>query len=264
MRTYIVLLFAQLLLPLGAAAQQHDVTRTWLFGAGHNAVYDAYLSPLDYKGPTVSLTMLNERTARWGHERVSSMAMFDVNGSYTDNAAGNGHFIDGQLSLAMGWHYNWHPTSHLRLRLGGLAELSGGGTYNTRNGNNPAQGRAAFSIDASGILDYSFHSPFRRQSAPWTLRAQLDAPLTGLMFSPQYGQSYYELFELGHRDHNICATWPGNAPTVRLLTTVTIPIRRSLFIVGYKGDVRQSNVNALGRHAWNNAVVVGFSRNLSF
>lgn len=246
---------------LTVSAQPHAVERTWLFGAGGASIYDAYLSPLDYRGPSANVMMLNERTARWGCGRVSSMTVLDVEGSYASNGSGNAHFYDGQVSLGMGWHYNWRPVQAMRIRLGGLAELSGGGTYSTRNGNNPAQGRGAFDVAASAVFDYTFRI---RRLQPWHVRASLDLPLGGLMFSPQFGQSYYEIFSLGHYDHNVCGTWPVNAPSARLLTTLTIPVRHANVVVGYRGEARQSRVNDLGRHAWNNGFIVGFTRNLKF
>lgn len=261
MQRYLLTFLCCCLGSLSLAAQPNAVSRTWLFGAGGASVYDAYLSPLDYKGPSANLMMLNERTARWGRGRVSSMAVLDVEGTYATNANGNAHYYDGQVGLGMGWHYNWRPVSDLRIRLGGLAELSGGGTYSTRNGNNPAQGRAAFDVAASAIADYGFRI---RRLQPWHVRASLDLPLGGLMFSPQYGQSYYEIFSLGHYDHNVCGTWPLNAPSARLLTTLTVPVLHANLVVGYRGEARQSRVNGLDRHTWTNGFIVGFTRNLRF
>lgn len=262
-----ILIFLLAVLPLSArsqdslSAEHHAVSRTFLFGAGKSALFDAYLSPLDYKGPAASLTFYNERTARWGQGNVISLALFDVAGAYAHNAQKNAHFYDGQLTLDMGWLYRWAPGSRWRVCLGGLAEVSGGGTYSTRNGNNPAQGRVSAALLASFIADYRF--PVRRRS--WTARVQLDAPLVGVMFSPDYGQSYYEMFTLGQfGGANVRCTYPVNAPSLRGLATLTIPVRHSNLVIGYKGDFRQSDVCNLGRHAWTHAAVIGYTRHLKF
>lgn len=274
-------LFLALLPALPLQAQESDpVTRTWLFGAGSTAIYDAYLSPLDYQGPGISVTMITEKRSRWSHRqitdslwhssipRLSTYHILDITAATTKNPKGNAHIYDAQLSFAAGWHYNWlfHPGARqrIRLRAGGLLELTGGGSFSTRNGNNPGQGRAALDIAASVIADYSFPSPFRRQQTPWTLRVAADAPLAGVMFTPQYGQSYYELFELGHYNGNVVGTWPGNVPSARLFATLSIPVGRAHLAIGYRGEARQSEVHSLTRHSWYNGFVIGFTRNFHF
>ena len=91
-------------------------------------------------------------------------------------------------------------------------------------------------------------------------RAQLDVPLCGLMFTPRYGQSYYELFSLGHYDRNIVFSHPFNAPTARLLTTLDFRLRHTWLTIGYEADIRQSDVAGLKRHSWRHSLVIGFVR----
>lgn len=272
---HILLLCAVLMSCLAASAQEYavdtdshpvSVKRDWLFGAGYGAIYDSYLSPLDYTGPSVSIDMQNERSARW-NDRVTSLARFDLSGTYATNPGGNGHFYDGQLDVAFGWVYNWkHRYDRIRcltLGLGGMADFSGGGTYSTRNGNNPAQGRAAVGVSPVLRARYDFRGVFARLR-PWSVQAQLELPLVGVMFSPQYGQSYYELFELGQYDHNVRLTYPGNAPSARLQAALHVPVSLNTdFVVGYRGEALQSHINGLRRHSWQNGVVIGFTRYLN-
>lgn len=280
-----ILLFCAVLTNCLAALAQEDVvstvhrpshvTRNWLFGAGYGAIYDSYLSPLDYSGPSASIGMQNERNARW-NDRMTSLARFDLSGTYATNPGGNGHFYDGQLDVAFGWVYNWQ-LNNFKLGLGGMADFSGGGTYSTRNGNNPAQGRAAFDIAPVLRARYSFLVPRRlrlNHKVPnhttdatrlWSVQAQLELPLVGVMFSPQYGQSYYELFSLGQYDHNVRLTYPGNAPSAHLRAALQVPVSLNTdFVIGYRGEALQSHVNGLRRHSWQNGVVVGFTRYLCY
>lgn len=253
---------------LTASAQKATVSRTWLFGAGGNALYDAYLSPLDYHGAAGSITMLNERTKSHGDHYGKTKVMLDINGSTTTNPSGNSHLYDGELAVAAGYYYGWRfLDGRLCTSLGALAELSGGGTYSSRNGNNPAQGRARFDIAPSADATYAFSGPrFLRTTDDkgreriWQTKVALDVPLAGLMFSPQYGQSYYEMFILGNYDHNVRFSWPGNAPSARLHALLSIPVRHSgNFVIGYRGLALQSRINGLGRHTWQNGAVIGFT-----
>jgi len=144
------------------------------------------------------------------------------------------------------------------LAAGGLLEGSGGFTYNTRNGNNPAQGRLGLALCASGLAEYHF-ALFKK---PALVRVQLDAQMMGVQFAPEYGQSYYEIFSLGHSSGIIHFTHPGNCPTARLLSEVVLPVKRARITLGYLADVRQSKLGGLKRHAWRHTFMIGYTRKL--
>ena len=254
----ICIFFVLILHTISLSAQ---VERTFVVGVGRTNLLDTYLSPLTYKGQSVSMTLMTERQAHWGKEKVTVMGRYDFSGAMTQNQAKNAKMWNAQVNLAGGWHYNIYNVCHvegLRIAVGGLMELATGGTYHTANGNNPAQGRLAVDLALSAIASYDF----KVQDKPWQVRFQADIPLVGAMFSPQFGQSYYELFSLGHYNKNVRATWLGNAPTYRFLTTLAIPVRKSQLIIGYKADVLQTQVNGLKRHAWENEFIIGFRRGI--
>lgn len=233
--------------------------RTQLFGVGRTNVLDTYLSPHEYAGPSVQLLHLSERQARWGGGRVTVEGVFQADAAYMHRTVGGGHDAwYGTLGAAVGWHYNWQPAPSWRLAVGGLAELSAGFTYITRGGNNPAQGRAGFDCALSAVAAHDFRL-WRRTV---TVRAQLDLPLVGAVFSPDYGQSYYEIFSLGHYSRNVRFVYPGNAPSARLMATLHVPMGRSVVAFGYVGDVRQSHVNHLKYHAWSHRFVIGYVRRI--
>jgi len=264
LRTLVAALCAAMLCgsPVRAAAPTDSLRTTrhvQLFGAGRTRVLDTYLSPREYAGPSVGVLHVSERTARWGRGRVTVMGLYGLEAAYLHRTTGGGHEEwDGTLTAAFGWHRNWHPLPDLRLALGGLAELTAGGTWLTRGGNNPAQGRAAVDAALSGVADYGF----RLWGRTWTARLQLDLPLFGAMFSPDYGQSYYEIFNLGHYSRNVRPTYPGNAPSARLLATLHIPLGRAVVALGYFGEARQSHVNHLKHHAWDHRFMIGYVRRI--
>ena len=236
------------------------VERTLLFGVGYNSLYDSYLSPLNYGGPTLSFTRLGER--RHGLEgRNTFVTLFDLNGTQATNPSGNGIAWDVEMQFDAGWRRRLTPLrSAWQWSMGALGALHLGGTYNQRNGNNPAQARAAVDVAFSTALRH----PFRLMGRRFVWNSQLDVPLVGVMFTPNYGQSYYEIFSLGNTDRNVMPTTPFSAPSLRLLTTLSIPLRRSCITVGYKADIRQSHVHHLERHAWNHTFVIGYSRLVQF
>ena len=245
--------------PTGSPAME-GLSRTTLFGVGGASVMDTYLSPYAYTGPSLSVAMTTERPTHWGKGHLTTMARYAIRGAYAKSPVSGGHQWDGALSLAGGCHYNWHLVENrLRLAAGALVEFDGGGTYSTLGGNNPAQAHIGADIAASALAAYTFSV----KGHPWQAGVQADVPLVGTQFAMQYGQSYYELFRHGHWDGNLRCTYPGNAPSLRLQATLAIPVRKSRLIVGYGGDVRQSSLNGIKRHAWYNQLLLGFSRKLS-
>lgn len=254
LRQIFILLLTICLLPAKA-----QVVRTTLFGVGHGHLLDTYLSPYSYGGASASVGLQTERTAHWGGEHVSVMGLYEVRGAMASSRVSGAMQYAGALTAAGGWHYNWHlADNRLHLAAGGLMEVRGGGTYCTIGGNNPGQAHLGADLAASLIGEYCF--PVRDKM--WQTRLQIDAPLIGALFSPQYGQSYYELFTLGHYDHNVRPSYPGNAPSLRLQATVSIPVRHSSLVLGYGADVSQSHINGIRYHSWYNQLLVGFTRRL--
>lgn len=229
-------------------------TRSTMFGIGGTNRLETYLSPLEYTGPEVRFMRESIRMTRMWGGRVSTQQFYEGNFSYSKNPTKDSEYLSGDIDWRIGWHYNWTPLPALRLMAGLQTGLSCGFVYNTSNGNNPAQGKLSTNIAASGMAIYRFNWLRRR----FSVRYQFDMPLAGLMFSPNYGQSYYEIFSLGHYDRNVCFTWPGNAPCYSQLLTVDVPIGSGTLRLGYRCDIRQSHVNNLKSHTWSNLFMIGF------
>ncbi|MBR1732585.1 MAG: DUF3316 domain-containing protein [Alloprevotella sp.] len=230
----------------------------WLFGVwGRQNILDTYLSPLEYTGTTHGTLHRSERPAHWGRG-VSTVMQMGTTFAYDHSPTDDSKALDLQLAIGGGFTRSWRPATGLRIAAGGLLQGSGGFTYNISNGNNPVQARLALELVPTTLCEYDF----RLLRHALRARIQMDLPLAGMMFSPRYGQSYYEIFGLGQRDRNIRLTTPFSAPSARLLATMDIPVGNATLTVGYHADVRQSKVNALKRHAWNNTIVLGFVRHV--
>ncbi|WP_373835388.1 DUF3316 domain-containing protein, partial [Bacteroides heparinolyticus] len=179
-----------------SAARNRIVTRATMYGIGSANVFDTYLSPQEYKGIDFRVSRESMRMTRLMNGNVSQQTFFQADLGYTHNKAENNNTLSALANWNYGLHYNFPITSNFKLLAGGVADLNGGFVYNLRNGNNPAQARAYINLAASGMAVWKL----RVANRPVTLRYQINLPLAGVMFMPNYGQSYYEIFTLGHWD----------------------------------------------------------------
>lgn len=261
-RLYISVLLILLMSCAGVLAQDslsHDkyIVRSVMVGAGKTNAYDTYLSPLEYRGPELRFMHESMRMTRLMGGRVSAQRIVQVNASSTDNISKSGKSYSGMFNWTYALHYQYNVDDRLKILFGPMLDLNGGFIYNTRNSNNPAQAKVYGSIDASAMAIYKL----RIGRYPMTLRYQANIPFIGVMFSPEYGQSYYEIFSLKHSGNNVLFTSFHNAPTVRQMLTLDFPIGKTIMRVGYLYDIQQAKVNNLKSHFYSHNFMIGFVRN---
>ena len=241
--------------------KQHPIRENALMlGVGYTNILDTYLSPEKYRGTDVrfiSHTRRENDSARFVHQ-----LLHEGNIAFADNRSGNGGEIAGGYTFGYSLLRKWQMpvgSCGLRLLAGGTAELSAGFLYNTRGSNNPAQARFALQLKPTVAADFDFRL-FKRQKRPFTLHYEASAPLCGLMFSPNYGQSYYEIFSRGNYDHNCVPTTVASTPSLRQMLTLDFRALHTTWRIGYLGDWRQANVNNLKQHTYTHALVIGIVR----
>lgn len=261
-RLYISVLLILLMSCAGVLAQDslsHDkyIVRSVMVGAGKTNVYDTYLSPLEYRGPELRFMHESMRMTRLMGGRVSAQRIVQVNASSTDNISKSGKSYSGMFNWTYALHYQYNVDDRLKILFGPMLDLNGGFIYNTRNSNNPAQAKVYGSIDASAMAIYKL----RIGRYPMTFRYQANLPFIGVMFSPEYGQSYYEIFSLKHSGKNVLFTSFHNAPTVRQMLTLDFPIGKTIMRAGYLCDIQQAKVNNLKSHFYSHNFMIGFVRN---
>lgn len=261
--------FIMLLIALGtflSVGAQEDslratryVMRSTLFGVGHSNVFETYLSPLEYTGTEVRFLHESMRMTRLLGGKVSGQSLIQVNASYNKNISQTAEMYAGLVNWSYALHYQFRMNDDkLKILVGPMLDLNGGVVYNRRNTNNPAQAKAYGGLGASGMLIYKF----RIARYPLTVRYQANLPLLGVMFSPEYGESYYEIFSLGNGGRNVVFTSLHNNPSLRQMVTLDFPIRNVTMRVGYVCDIQQSKVNNLKSHAYSHDFMIGFVRNL--
>ena len=233
-------------------------TRATLYGAGFTNVFDTYLSPQEYRGVEFRVSRESMRMTRWMDGNLSLQTLFQANVGYTHNKVDNNKTFAGLANWNYGLHYNFRLTDNFRLLAGGVGDFNGGFVWNLRNGNNPASARAYVNLDASGMAIWDL----RVKGRPITLRYQANLPLMGVMFSPHYGQSYYEIFSLGNAGGVVKFTSLHNQPSLRQMLTVDFPVGRAKMRLAYVCDIQQSNLNDIKTHTYSHVFMVGFVKEL--
>ena len=219
-----------------------------LVGFGSSNLYDTYLSPLEYKG--ISARVMHERMKQtsWFNNKFPRQQIIEVEVAMAENPAKNAKEYWLLFDFYWGGHYNLIKTHNFRFSAGGLLSASLGALYNERNTNNPASARAYANFNLSAIAFYYLK--------PVTLRWQIDSPVVGVLFSPHFGQSYYEM-SLGNTVGTANFASLHNQRALRNYITADIPINNMAFRVGYMGSLYQTKVNDLQTHTYTHSIVLG-------
>jgi len=241
-----------------SSARTRFITRSTMYGIGFSNVFDTYLSPQEYTGIDFRVARESMRMTSMANGKLSLQSFFQADVSYTHNHVDNNNTLGGLANWNYGLHYNFPITPHFKLLAGGLADLNGGFVYNMRNTNNPASARAYINLDASGMAIWNL----RIKNYPITLRYQINLPVIGVMFSPHYGESYYEIFTLENKGGVIKFTSLNNQPSLRQLLTVDVPIGHAKVRFAYIWDTQQSRVNQIKTHTYSHVFMVGFVKEL--
>jgi len=246
-------------LPVGA---QKDVLNAKMVGIGAVNALDTYLSPEHYRGTELRFVDHTVRRKVTGDGSTdlspwSTVLIHQAQLALSRPRSKDSREIGGLYTFSYGRRYRL-PFSDERLSVdvGAQAEGGLGFLYNTDNGNNPAQARVYLNIAPCAAAAYRF-SLFNR---PCIASYEVSAPLLGLLFSPNYGQSYYEIFSKGNYDHNLVPTTPVSAPSLRQMLTLDMTFGGTTLRLGYLGDIEQAKVNNLKYHTYSHILVIGFVR----
>ena len=253
-----VLLLLGLMVSLSAAGRRDSLRiHATLVGVGAINQLDTYMSPLEYTGTSLHFLQDNSRRASLLHRRLTLHHQVQATFSKTSSPGDHAHYWGAIAHWTVAARWRSVVSSRFYWEAGPQWGLHTGCLYHTRGGNNLAQGRLSTDLRLSSLASWSF--PLSRRTA--TLCFQTDVQLIGLQFSPRYGESYYEMFELGHGGfHNVCVTSPFSAISSWHLLSLEIPFRTVSWRVGVAAGVTQSHVNHLKTHDWTTTFLIGCVR----
>ena len=235
---------------------ERPVNSSFMFDIGGAQILDTYLTPIKYKGLNLRLGYERLQAMKFSPWRWVSQIEAGVDYQKVKNPVGNHtmHSLMGEFQWGM--MHRWHIGSvpGLQLMAGGETRFRGGVIYNANNSNNPVSAKIHWSIGLQGMAVYNM----RLGKLPVTLRYQVVLPLLGVFFSPEYGQSFYEIY-LGDRNGIVHCGWWGNRFDMRNLFTVDLHLGRTSLRLGYRGHIETSYINNLNYHFFTHSAIIGVS-----
>ena len=236
--------------------------RTFSLGGGYTSLLDTYLSPMRYGGGQV--TLQSERFGQLTCEngRWFAQSLFTLHADYTTPRTGSGLTIGGMADYSYTYYYEAPLLSpqggKFRLFIGPQGQLRIGGIYNLRNSNNPAQLKLGVNLAASAMGKYAF----TLWGTPMSVRLQADVPLFGFAFAPDYGQSYYEIFYLGHQENCVHVTAPHNNLSLRTGLSYDVQFRSCTMRFSMLSDLYQWQLGNQQYRMFVHSVMLGYVSNL--
>ena len=244
-----------LLYVLTASAQSQ---RSHMLGFGPTRILDTYISQEKFSG--AGFTYLYIYEGRKPEKRWQNTIEHELDLSKSRDRGDNTSMLEGNYNLywsRLASLVKPSSSTDFHLQAGFTANANLGFLYDMTTSNNPAQARLALNIMPSAVATYGF--PIKQQH--FSLRYELNLPLVGIMFSPNYGQSYYEIFTQGNYDRNIVPTTFVSAPTFRQTLTLDWLLSEKWALrIGYLGNYQQADINHLKQHIYTHRVLLGFTR----
>jgi hypothetical protein len=225
-------------------------------GYGTSSVYDSYLSPLNYTGNNTGLLYEQMKNTGLMNGNVSVQHLFIANYSWTENNPGTASYYTGLIEYDYGLLYRFKPVGKWQFfagpQVGGLV----GFVYNTRNDNNPATGKAHIDLGMSAIANYKL----KIHSQSVHLKEQFCLPFAGAMYSPQFGESYYEI-SLGDTKDLIHFSSFHNYLAFRNMLSAEILLKSFTLRLSYHFSFYETRINNLDTRLVTNTFYIGFSNN---
>ena len=255
--TMVLLLCSTLLSAQSLDAARFE-ERTLSLGGGLATLLDTYLSPLTYEGGHVSV--MDERFSQTSAAsgRWFAQSLFFLHGDYTLTAEGRGLTVGGMADYAYACYYRPLHTDRWDFYAGPQGQFRIGGIYNMRNSNNPAQLKLGVNLAASAMGKYRF----ALWGIPMSVRLQADVPLVGFAFAPDYGQSYYEIFYLGHDEGCVHMTSLHNNLSLRTNLSYDVQFRACTVRLSWMEDLYHWRLGGQQYRMFTHSLMIGYVSNL--
>jgi len=218
---------------------------------GHASILDSYLSPIRYKGEAIRIGYEAQKASS---QSVTWQLDVGVDYDYTNNPAGNHTAHSLLLDARWGVMKRWKHVlkQGLTLMAGGSTQLMGGALYNSYNSNNVVSARVNWNVGLMGQAVFNTHI----KRLPITIRYQVNLPVAGLFFSPDYDEAYYEIYLGNHKDL-VHFGWWGNRFDMENFIAADMHLGSAILRVGYRNRIQSSWTNQINVQEATHCLVIG-------
>ncbi len=230
------------------------VMSAYMVEVGSASVLDTYLSPIKYKGVNLGLGYERMQAMKFSPEKWIMQLEAGVNYSPAENPAESHTIHTLMADFKWGMMHRWKMMPELQLFAGGSTQLRGGALYAPANSNNVVSVKINWSADFTGMAVYNR----KIGKLPVTFRYQATLPVLGVFYSPEYGESYYEMY-VGNHSGLVHFGWIGNHFSMTNLLTADVHLGNTTLRVGYRGTIDTSWINSLNTQIFNHSLVLGLS-----
>lgn len=234
------------------ARQSRPVTGIYGLEYAHKNVLATYLSPLHYSGSDIGVWGQWSKAMPFSPHHAIMHFEGSADFSRMLNPAGTAKMIGLEANFRWGMSWRTSLPADVQVTAGGTIGLEGGAFYLLRNGNNPVEAIANASLAAR----FSASRPFKIGKLDFLLKDEVTLPSLGIFFSPEYGETYYEIY-LGNRKGLVHAGWWGNNFRIDNLLSATIDFGRTAMTVGYRFQAYTQWANQLNTKVITHSFVIG-------
>lgn len=230
----------------------HPVMSAYMVDLGSASVLDTYLSSIRYKGVNLRLSYERMQAMKFNPDKWIMQLEAGVDYSPAKNPSKDISIHTLMADFKWGMMHRWKISPELQLFGGGNAEFRGGALYAPANSNNVVSVKINMGLNLTGMAVYNR----KIGGLPVTFRYQATLPIVSASYSPEYGESYYEMY-VGNHSGLVYVGWIGNHFTMQNLLTADMHFGKTTLRVGYRGVIETSWVNNLNTQIFRNSLVLG-------
>ena len=237
-----------------SAPVERPVASFFMAQVGGATALDAYLGPVSYSGIDARLEYERMQAMRFDPQRWVMQMHAGIEYGNLQNVPGNHTehmlMVDYRWGMMRRWCDALVPK--LQMAVGGSTQLRGGVLYKPSNSNNVVAAKIQWAVSATAMASY------RLQVAklPVVISYQATLPVAGVFFSPEYGETYYEIY-LGNRSGLVHFGWWGTRFDMTNALMADMHLGRTVLRVGYRNSIERSWVNKIDSQIVTHMAVIG-------